>query len=85
MPRHSGVVKGRQSVTGVIVNGLEIHDAGVIVILAREQGLGEIGWVHIGKWVCVSIPTTKAKIKSANSCPFVIDDDKLTWMRDVKA
>ena len=62
MPGHPCVVLDREGVADIVVYILKIHDASVIIILAREEGPGEIGRMNISKGVCMSVPTTKAEI-----------------------
>lgn len=62
VPGHPCVVLNREGVADIVVYILEVHDASVIIILAGEEGPREIGRMNIGKGMCMSVPTAKAKI-----------------------
>jgi len=62
VPGHPCVVLDREGIADIVVYILEIHDASVIIILAREEGPGEIGGMNIGKGMRMSVPTAKAEV-----------------------
>lgn len=49
MPRHTGLFKGGNLVANIVVNMIEICEASIIVVLAREECLIELCWMRIGK------------------------------------
>jgi len=73
MPRHSSSLQNTQSVASVIRNFLEVQNSGVIVILAWEKGLFEVGRVDVGQWVALRIPSPETEIKTTNRGVVVID------------
>lgn len=73
VPGHPCVVLDREGVADIVIYILEIHDAGVVIILTREEGPGEIGGMNIGKGMRMSVPTAKAKIKTTESGIAVVD------------
>jgi len=56
---------------------LEVHYAGIIVILTWKDCFREISGVDIGKRVGVSIPSTEAEIKTSNRCIMVVNHNNL--------
>ena len=62
VPGHPCVILDRQGAAGIIGHIFEIHDASVIIILAGEEGPGEISGMNISKRVRMSVPTAKAEI-----------------------
>jgi hypothetical protein len=62
VPGHPCIVQDREGVADIVVYILEIHDTGIIIILAGEKGPGEIGGMNIGKGMGMGVPTAKAKI-----------------------
>ena len=79
VPGHPCVVLDREGVADIVVYILEIHDASVIIILAREEGPGEISRMNIGKGVCMSVPTTKAEIYTTDGGVAVVDHDNVRF------
>lgn len=72
VPRHPRTFSNRDSTAHVVVHVLEIRDARVVVVLAREQRLGEIGRVSVRQRVVVSVPAPETYVKAANASPMVI-------------
>ena len=72
MPGHPRTLSNRDSAAHVIVHVLEIRDACVVVVLAREQRLGEVSRVSVRQRVVVGVPASEADVKAANASPMVI-------------
>ena len=72
VPGHPCVIFDGEGVADIIVYILEIHDTGVIIILAREEGPREIGGMNIGERMRMGVPTAKTKIQTANSGVLVV-------------
>ena len=49
MPRHTRLFKDGNLVANIVVNTIEICEASIIVVLAREECLVELRWMRIGK------------------------------------
>jgi hypothetical protein len=77
MPRHPRVVHDRQRIAHVVIHLLEVHNARIVVILAGEQRLGEVGRVHISEGVRMRIPASEAEIEAADSGILVINSNDL--------
>ena len=77
MPRHPRILQHTKLVANVIAHVLEIHDSGIIVILAWEERATEVCWMHVGERVRLSIPSTKAEIQPANAGVMVVYDHQL--------
>ena len=81
VPWHASIISLAQLVTLPILDILEIHDAVVVEILSREDFILDTSGMSIGQWVLHLIPTTEAKIQTANESQIEIDNDKFLVMR----
>ena len=84
VPRHTTIVCLADFVALPVLHTLEVHDSVVIEILAGEDVVSQSSWVNICQWVLVCIPSSEAKINTANECYVVVDHDELLVMRPVK-
>lgn len=62
---------------------LEIHNTGVVVVLAREQALVKLSWVNIRQRVVLRVPTAVTCVKTAHRSRLVVDDAELLMMREI--
>lgn len=60
---------------------LEVHNPGVIVVLAREQRLREVRRMNICKWMVMRVPSPEAEVETADRCVVVVDDDDFLVVR----
>lgn len=77
VPRHTSTLQNGKLVASIIIYITKIHDTSVVVILSREECLGEVGGVDIGKRVVMRVPATKAEIESTNGSIMIIHHDNL--------
>lgn len=52
---------------------MEIEDPGVVVVLAREDGVVDVGWVYIGECVLMGVPPTEAHIQAAHESDLAVN------------
>ena len=52
---------------------VEVKDTGVIVVLSGEDGFVDVGWMHIGNCVLVSIPSAEAQIQAAHESDLAVN------------
>jgi hypothetical protein len=64
-------------------NIFEIENAGVVVVLTREDGVVDVGRVHIGNCVLMGVPPTEAQIQAAHESDLAIDQAQLLVMSPV--
>ena len=80
VPRHARSLERTQAVADVVGDVLEVHDARVVVVLAREEGRKWVGWVHIREGMGMRVPSAKAEIEASNARVVVVDDHDLLMM-----
>ena len=56
-----------------VLNILEVHHPGIIVILTRKYNLVEVCRVNIGDGVLVGVPTPKAQIETPHEGDFTVN------------
>ena len=88
---HGGVVPGHAAVVGFtqliglpIFDCMEIHDAIVVEVLAREHLVLHAGWMHVSQRMLAAVPAPEAQIETTNEGHLVVDDDELFMMSPVK-
>ena len=81
VPRHSWRFQDRDSASDIFLDVLEVHYAGIIVVLSNEQSLLKSSGVYISKRVVVSIPATEAEINSADGGEVIVHDHDLFVVR----
>lgn len=74
MPRHPRTLRHTNSPTNIIHHVLEIADPRIIVILAGEERLAEIGRVRVGERMCVCVPAAEADVETADAGAVVVYD-----------
>lgn len=77
MPRHPRTIQSRQRIARIVINILEIHNSGIIVILARKECARELGGVDVGQHVVMRVPSPETEIESANAGKVVVNYDDL--------
>ena len=81
VPRHAPRFDGAQTVTDIVGDVLEVHDTGVVVVLAGVESREWVGRMHIREGMRVRIPATETEVETADTCIVVIDDDDLFMVR----
>lgn len=77
MPWHTSALHSRYSVARIVEDVFEVHDPGVVIVLPREQGEGEVRGMDVRNGMIVGVPASKAQIKTSNSSPVVVYHDNL--------
>ena len=80
MPRHTSVLGFAQFVVCPVVDTLEVHDAVVVEVLTRENGVIDAGRRHIGKRVLLGVPPAKAYVKTTNESQVVVNHNEFFMM-----
>lgn len=62
---------------------LEVEDAGVVVVLAREDGVVDVGWVYVGECVLMGVPPTEAHIETTHEGDLAVDEAQFLMMSPV--
>lgn len=75
MPRHARALKHGNGAIDVVVHVLEVADARIVVVLAREESAREIGRVRVGERVVVRVPPPEANVEPADARAVIVDDD----------
>lgn len=81
MPRHSRTLKARKSITGIVVNILEVHDPRIVVVLTREEGAGELGRMDVCKGMSMGVPAAEAEVETADTGEVIVHNDNLKDIR----
>jgi hypothetical protein len=77
MPRHTGALQNRELVASVVIYIMEVHDTCVVVILAWEECLGEVGRVDISERMGLSVPATEAEVEATDRSVMIVHHDNL--------
>jgi hypothetical protein len=83
MPWHARCLENREGVPDEVEDIVEVCNAGVVVVLAREESPREVEGVHVGKWVVVRVPAAEAEVETADARVVVVDEDDLLVVRPV--
>ena len=59
---------------------MEIHDTGVVVVLAREESLVEFSGVDVSERVVMGVPSPEAQIEATNGRKMVVHSNNLFVM-----
>ena len=77
MPRHPRSLKYANSVSDKLIDLLKVHNASIIIILARKKRPGEIRRMNVCEWMGVCVPSTVAQIQTAYSSVMVVNNYNL--------
>ena len=77
VPWHPGTLQNGDRLIVVLINTCEVEDPGVVVLLSREQGAGEISWMTVGQRVGVRVPAAKAEVEATDAGAMVVYNDHL--------
>lgn len=80
MPRHPRCLDDTQSVADIVLDVLEVEHARVVVVLAGEECVLEVGRVHVCERVRVRVPAPEADVQATDARAVVVDDDELHRM-----
>ena len=81
VPRHAPGLDRAQPVADVVGHVLEVHDARVVVVLAREERRERVRGVHVRERVRVRVPAPETEVEPADARVVVVDDDDLLVVR----
>ena len=81
MPWHPRRLEYTNRISDELIDLLEIKNPGIVVVLAREERLGEVGGVHVGEWVRVGVPATETDVQTTNARAMVVYDYNLLMVR----
>jgi hypothetical protein len=65
-PAHARVLCSIQLVVLPVHDVVEVHDSGVVVVLAREDDPVKVAGMHVGDGVLVGVPSSEAQVQAAH-------------------
>lgn len=76
VPRHAAVLGFAELVALPVFYALEVHDAVVVEVLAREDVVAQAAGVDVGEWVLVCVPAAEAEVDAADEGEGIVDYDE---------
>lgn len=76
-PSHAAGGFSVQLVLFPVQHVLKVEDSGIVVVLAGEHDLAQVGRMNIGNGVLIGIPASETKIESAHESNPAIDQAQL--------
>ena len=80
MPGHARKLGLVHLILPPVLHGLEVHDAIVVEVLAREDLVVNAAGMHIRQRVVVRVPPAKTEVQAADKRQRVVDDDEFLVM-----
>jgi hypothetical protein len=62
---------------------LEVEDAGVVVVLAREDSVVDVGWVYVRECVLMGVPPTEAHIQATHEGDLTVNQAQFLMVSPV--